>query len=251
MDVQHVTIDGITGTTPLSGEFGKPDGRGSAERESTIVIMIHDIPFSHSRDHHDLFGYVRNLIDEFGFYTLLFDFQSCGESEGREEMLTLETARENLQRVIDWAKSKGFTKLIFAGCGLGAALALEKTNKDTDMLFLFWPVVDLASHARKIFYAADGQRVAAQGRKISGDLVNRMETYNISSLMKSLKIPVLIQYGTHDDIVGPEHIDTIKRGFNALRIDITSYEGGNHGLTDPRHRTMMGLHIRSFLEKYA
>jgi len=250
MKTEHVIIDGPEGTKPLSGEMASATGYIDMNAVGTLVIMAHDIPFSHSRDHGDLFGWMRALLAEHGYTSLLFDFQSCGDSEGREESLNLDTARENLQRVIAWAKAAGYERFIFVGCGTTSALTLELTGENTKMVILFWPAVDLASHAQKILYE-DGKVSASKGRKISGDLVAQMAAYDPAPLMKSLKVPVSIHYGDQDEAASPDQIEFIKKNFNALRIDITSYLDGGAGLTDPRHRKMMAHHIGAYLQKYA
>jgi len=252
MRLQQVTIDtdDLEGAT-LMGEITAPDEQSMDDMNSTLVIMMHDFPYSHSCDHDGLFQHLRGIFDQYGLQTLTFDFESCGESEGLEEDFTLESARENLERTIRWAKRRGFEKYIFVACGAAAALALEQTDKSTRLAFLFWPAVDLAAYAGRLFYQGNDKTIVAKGRRIAGDLVTQMKVYDTSAIMKSLKLPILIQYGAQDDIVGVDQIDIIKSGFNALRIDITSYGDGGYGLTDPRHRKMMEHHISQFLHKYA
>ena len=245
----QIETDDFEGET-LSGEITASDEDLLVEGDGTLVILLHDFPYSHSRDHNNLYGDLRGIFYDHGFQSLIFDFQSCGESEGYEQEFSLETARENIQRVLKWAQRRGFRKFVFVASGASAALALEFADKDTRMVFLFWPAVDLASYAKRIFYDSDG-KVAAKGRKIGGDLLTQMEAYDPATALKSLPVPVLIQYGAQDDVIGPEQIDLIKKGFNALRIDITSYADGGYGLTNPRHRDMIAHHIGQFLQKYA
>jgi predicted alpha/beta-fold hydrolase len=248
MKYEKVTIDtdDLEGAT-LAGEISLSEDAYPKEAD-TLVIMLHDFPYSHSRDHDDLYGEIRKIFEDHEFQTLLFDFQSCGNSEGREEEFTLETARENLTRVLKWARRQGFARFVFVASGAAAALALEQSDQSTRMIFLFWPAIDLAAHAKKIFYEEDGKTVAAKGRRIGGDLLSQMASYDRSKIFKSLRVPVLIQYGTEG---GNEQINLLKQGFNALRLDITSYMGAGPGLTDPRHRQMIAHHIGQFLHKYA
>jgi hypothetical protein len=223
----------------------------SENEEKTLVIFLHDFPYSHSHDHDDFYDEMRQIFAERGLQTLLFDFQSCGDSEGKEEEFNLDTARENFKRVMKWAKRRGYENFMFVASGTAAALALEESDKTTKMVFLFWPAVDLAAYSRDLFYEADGTTVAAKGRRLGGDLLIQMGTYNTHRALKTLNIPVLIQYGAEDDIVKSGQIDTIKKGFKALRLDITSYAEGQRGLPNPRHRQMAAHHTRAFLDKYA
>ncbi len=246
----QIETDDLEGAS-LRAEITMTPENLTENEEKTLVIFLHDFPYSHSHDHDDFYGALREVFAERGLQTLTFDFQSCGDSEGREEELTLDTARENFKRMLKWAKRRGYSEFMFVASGTAAALALEEADKSTKMVFLFWPVVDLAAHSRILFYEADGKTVAAKGRRLGGDLLIQMGTYNTHKALKTLNIPILIQYGAEDDILKTGQIDTIKKGFKALRLDITSYAEGKRGLPDPRHRQMAAHHTKAFLEKYA
>ncbi len=249
MKQQAATIELHNGNK-LYSVMSSPVDRSIESPDKTLVVMIHDIPYGDYREHEDLFSYVRAIFNEHGYQTLMFDFESCGESDGKQEDFDLETVRRNLKEVLVWAQMRGFEKFIFVASGVGSAFALEFSNEKVPMVFLFWPVVDLALHARGLFY--DGlNKVIARGRKIGGKLVEQMEHYDPKLAMKSLKIPILIQYGAEDEEVSLSHTDYIKKNFKALRIDITSYLDGKSGLTNPRHRVMIAHHIGAFLDKYS
>lgn len=251
MRYQKVSIetDDLEGDT-IAAEISTNDDVQTKEDQTTLVIFLHDFPYGHSHAHNNFYSDLRKQFDDKNFQTLMFDFQSCGESEGREEDFTLETARENLARVLKWAKRRGFTDYIFVACGASAALALEQGDQNTKMLFLFWPAVDLARYAEHTFYETDGVTVAAKGRKLGGGLLEQMKAYDPARTAKTLKIPVLVQYGSQDP-GAQEQISHIKAGLKALRIDITSYTDGIPGFPDPRHRDMAFRHAGQFLEKYA
>ncbi len=242
MRTQAVKIQNGNDADELSAVLSMPDGYIAKENRQTLIILAHDIPFGHSHDHDNLYPFLRTVFDDRGLQTLMFDFESCGGSNGDKENFTLDVARRNLQAVLTWAGQHGFNRFIFVGAGITAAICLELTDKTTKSVFLFWPVVDIAAYAK---------RLTDKNVKIHDAMFAQMNAYNPEQAMKSLKVPVLIQYGANDDVVGIEQIETIKTRFNALRIDITSYMDGGHGLLDPKHRKMMGHHIGQFLHKYA
>jgi pimeloyl-ACP methyl ester carboxylesterase len=246
----QIETDDLEGES-LRAEITATAGEINSYFEKTLVIFLHDFPYGHRHDHDDFYGAMRDVFEDRGFETLLFDFQGCGDSEGKEEEFTLEAARENFKRVLKWAKRWGYGKFIYVASGTSAALALEESNDRTKIVFLFWPAVDLAAYSRTLFYQADGRTVAAKGKRVGGDLIDQMASYNMGKALKTLPIPILIQYGAEDDIVKTSQIDVIKNGFGASRIDITSYADGQRGLTNPRHRQMVSHHIRAFLDKYA
>lgn len=246
MKQEKLEIDIGSGAGKLSGVLSTPDDESFFDVRHTLVVMMHDIPYSHARDHDDLFGFLRDLFDDHGYSTCVFDFESCGDSDGREEAFSLDHARENLKSVISWAQNHRFNRFIFVACGAASALCLDAAEpQSTKAVFLFWPVIDLAAHARRIFY--EGDQTYAKGRKIGQDLIRQMQAFDPRSVLKKLWVPVLIQYGASDDT----DTEQIKTGLAALRIDVTSYADGGPGLTDPRHRSMIAHHVSAFLKKYA
>lgn len=223
----------------LSAVLSLPDEKLTGENVKTLVVMAHDIPFSHSKDHNNLYPFLRTLFDDHQLQTLMFDFEGCGASGGQVSEFSLDTARRNFNLILDWARDKGFAHFMLVGAGITAALCLEAMDKDTKAGFLFWPVVDLASYAKQV-------------KGFSKRFVEQMVSYKPDTAFKSLKVPILIQYGAGEgDSPESAQVDLIKSKFNALRLDITSYAGGGVGLTAPRHRKMIAHHVDQFLHKYA
>lgn len=249
MKTQKVEIDcGQTGAQ-LVGILTAPDEQSTGEYNKTLVIFLHDLPDSNKDDHNGFYGYLCNVFDEHGLQTLTFDFEGFGESDGERETFTLETAEENMKAVLEWAYLRGFEKFQFVACGCAAALALKICGKTTNALFFFWPVVDLALHARKLTEAGN-DNIHQRGRE-RPDLLESMKQFNPQKIMREIRAPVLIQYGAKDRFMDFEQTETIRRSLKAPRIEITSYDDGDYGLPDPRHRKMAGKHIGLFLEKYA
>lgn len=226
-------------------------------RDKTLVIMSHDFPGARDA-HEDLYGDLEFLFNQSGFSTIRFDFRGCGASEGQEGKFNLSSALEDFRAVLDWADKQEFEKLIYVGEGLGASIAMQLINDDVIMLMLFWPVVDLPAYARTCF---EGENfvddfdltgyIEIGGNKIGLSLISEMLDADPRQYYKDLKIPVLIQYGVQDDTNPALDADLLKDNLKARRIDVTSYQDGNRGLTDDRHRKMVFFHIGQFIEKYA
>jgi len=88
------------------------------------------------------------------------------------------------------------------------------------------------------------------GHKIAMKLVNELLCLAPEQLLPEIKIPVLVQQGAEDKTVSLDHTDILKSGLKARRLDVTTYQDGDHGLTDDRHRKMIFFHIGQFVEKY-
>ena len=88
---QKVSIetDDLEGET-LAAEISTTEYAETREDQTTLVVFLHDFPYGHSHAHDDFYGHLRKQFSDRNFQTLMFDFQSCGESEGRDVTNQLE-----------------------------------------------------------------------------------------------------------------------------------------------------------------
>lgn len=238
----------------LSGLMGVPLERSLEERDRILVIFMHDFP-GHKDDLHGFMSLIANLFGEHGFYTFRFDFRGCGQSEGREEDFTLTRARQDLDLVRDWAQKQGFKKFIYVTDGLAASTAMTSMSADIQAMVMFSPVLDGAAYARYLLQgepdtstSAPAGYHAVKEHRIGEQFI--FELMNAGKPTDTLPMPILVHYGTEDDRMSPAHLDFLKSGLQATRIDITSYQGGTRGLPDPKHRQMVAIHTGQFLKKY-
>ena len=261
---KQIEIATDTDGTFISGHYTAPDSKkvlANKTAPETLVIMVHGFP-GDSQSHNDLFGDLEFLFGDYGLHTLRFDCRGCGKSEGKEEGFNLSQAQEDLDMVMKWARSQKFEKFVFVGEGLGAYLCLKKINEDKDsgvkLLMLFWPVLDLADYCRRNFQPFDkdvsqpGEYLHETGHKISLGFLEQLSSTGKYLPRPGFPVPVLVQQGARDKIVPVEQLDLLKEAPPPTRrVDITTYQDGDHGLLDPRHRKMIFFHIGQFIEKYA
>ncbi|HRC26947.1 MAG TPA: hypothetical protein PKX87_05905, partial [Alphaproteobacteria bacterium] len=105
--------------------------------------------------------------------------------------------------------------------------------------------------AATVCTGAPGACEIVQGRKVGARLIYEMVHTNLLPFLRKVRIPVLIQHGDKDDLAPPEQLDLARAWFKAPRADITVYQGGDHGLTDPSLRKYIIFHIKEFFGKYA
>ena len=238
----------------ISAIHAKPTGHVKLERVQTLVIMAHDFPGS-KESHNDFFGDLEFLFTNLGYQTLRFDFRGCGQSQGQESNFLVSTAKEDFQAVLQWGKNQGFKNLIFVGEGIGAAICLSNVTSSAIPVLcslLFWPALDLRSLAAERFSNSANQdrRVFSWGYDINHSLVEELQKSDMQAVLSSVKHPLLVQMGSEDKIVSSEHLEFLKEHSKAQRIDITSYQQGNYGLTDNKHRKMIFFHAGQFAERY-
>lgn len=224
-----------------------------------LVILAHGFPFtSRAGGESALFHRIAMVLAERGLPSLTFDFRGCGESHGRTEDFTLGGASVDFAAVMNWARGAGFSRFFFVAEGLGATVALTKIDPDVKAIALLWPVLDPRATAISQFQADPdmplppaGTCQTFNGQKIGQRLLYEMVNTDLAPFLRKVQIPVLIQHGDEDTFVKPDQLDLIRACLRSPRADITTYQGGDHGLTDPSLRKYILFHIKEFFGKYA
>ncbi len=242
---------------PIAAILSEPEltitSNGKGERY--IAVMVHGFP-SNSKAHGDFFGELQQIFDGYAIPSLRFDFHGCGKSEGRVRDFCLTSAGNDLKTILRWVQIQGYQKILLIGEGLGAWLALANMTEAVKMLLLFWPVMDPKSYAIHNFPVANPQEFEDEDAYMTFDDLNIgvkfLKELHATTIpvVPELNIPVMVQHGVKDDIVPIEHLDILKEHIVAPRLDLTSYQDGQHGLIDERHRKMIEFHIGQFLERY-
>lgn len=241
---------------PIAAVLNEPEKTivSKKKEEKYLAIMVHGFPSSRDA-HDDFFGEMASIFEEFAIPSLRFDFHGCGQSEGRTRDFSLSSAQHDLGVILRWAKSHGYKNLIMIGEGLGAWLTLASLTNDVKMLLLYWPVMNPAEYAAKLFPVEDiedlddSAYLTFDGVNVGVRLIKELHETTVP-VVPELDIPVMVQHGVQDDVVPIEQLEILKEKIVAPRVDLTSYQDGGHGLLDPRHREMIEFHIGQFLERY-
>jgi len=240
----------------IHGLHSKPSEESLENVDQPLVIMIHGFPGN--KDSHDsVFQNLEQIIGEKNYHTLRFDFRGCGESDGREEDFTLESASEDIGSVLDWAKDQDYTRFIFICEGLGAPVTFMNAPEQGICYILLWPMLDMPHIAKTIFKADEiedewkkaGYALIDENR-VGIPLIEQLEKADISGPISDLNRPVLVMHGAQDEISPINQLDTLRAHASSRRIEITSFQDGTHGLTQANHRKTMFYHIMQFIEKY-
>lgn len=240
----------------LQAALSAPTEASLIELSHTLVIMCHGFP-GHKAAHNNIFGKLTKRLNKKGYHCLSFDFRGCGESEGKEEEFTLSSAQEDLYWVMDWAKSANYDRFIFIAEGLGAALTLQNFKEDVLCLVHFWPMLDIPKILHTAFKMgelppnAEIDRYYMLGQnRIGLDLISQLKNLSLLKHIQALKTPLMIMHGAKDEASPIDQIDLLRQHAGVRRIEITSFDDGDHGLRNPEHREIAFYHILQFIEKY-
>ena len=175
----------------------------------------------------------RALCSE-GLAVLRFDCYGSGESEGSFEEATITSEVEDLQGVIEFVKSKGYSKIGLVGISLGTTVCILSCNDSIHALVLWSPPF---SHkwAYEWYKPQFGEKeVLISTRNITGEkikvgrgMLEEFGTVNLDTKIKSITCPVLVVYGTEDHAT---KIEPVKKHFEMLNCEKELFiiQGGDH-----------------------
>jgi uncharacterized protein len=222
-----------------------------------LVIMIHDYPGGHKSSNNDLYGDLEHFLEQDKFDTLRFDFRGCGESDGQSENFTFQTARQDLQAILLWARKAGYKSCVFMAEGFGNCIAMMEQHEDLRAFIMLWPMLDpkgswLKSYMEKVPDESSEEGFVVVGEDRVGKLfLRQLHECDMAKYIAKIDVPVLIQHGSRDENTPIEQLNILRSHIqSSRRVDITSYESGGHGLRQLNERETMFRHIRHFLKHY-
>ena len=241
----------------LRGSYQEPFYVGQNLKSAPIMIFCHSFPNGDMKSHDDLFGKLQNICASLGLHSIRFDYRGCGSSDGAIENLTLKTALQDTASIIEWCKEQGYERRMLTAEGLGAVTGLISFQESAEAGAFFWPVLhtedfatrNLQAEEHKGHFDKNGYTDTALG-KTSLTLIKELYEMDLAEVMSHVKYPCLFQHGSKDQIVPIEFLDIACAHLRNRRIEITSYQDGEHGLLQENHRKNMMYHYEQFIQKY-
>ena len=219
-------------------------------RQKGLAIVMHGLGGFKEQSHIQTFA---DAFKENEFTVITFDARhTFGESEGKYEDATTTNYLQDLEDVINWAKSQDFyEKPYLVGHSLGGfsiALYAEKNPKDVIALALISTVVSgkLSLESPKIKenlqeWNRTGWKISASASKPG--LIKKLKwhqfnddklKYDLLQNADKLEMPVLLIVGEKDQTTPVEHQQIL---FDALpgKIELNIIEGAPHTFRDEDH----------------
>jgi alpha/beta superfamily hydrolase len=208
------------------------------KKTRTCIVISHG--FAGSKDSPKWLYLARNFASS-GYHTIRFDHRGIGESSGDFADTTLSRRIEDVQMVLDFAKTNfNYHKFFLLGSSFGAVTAIFLADHD-DILST---VLVASPHSFDFFRdlvtkidQTDCEMLYIDDLPIKKLLLYDIEKYNISEQTKKLK-NVLVIHGSNDNLTPPSHAELI---YNELqepkRLEIVS--GADHPFSDSAHQQIM------------
>jgi|GEM_PF-2617162 len=227
--------------------------------QKPLLIMMHDFPGGHMSGNDDLFGAMEYHFGNLGFPTARFDFRGGGQSDCTPAEFSLESAAEDLNAVLDWARhEQKYKSVILIGEGVGAVAAVMGYRaRFVGGIILLWPSVVMRDTGfkelftrEKLLKAAemDAPFVEYRGYRLGSHFLHEIYNADLASVLARIKAPVLIQAGTADPDKPLEQAYYARDNVGGL-VDLGVFEGGGPGLKEPKMRKHLYVNIEHFLSR--
>ncbi|MEU5270618.1 alpha/beta fold hydrolase [Streptomyces hygroscopicus] len=239
------TLDGLH----LAGTLVRPDTPASA-----AVVLVHGGGVT--REEGGLFTRLAAGMADSGVASLRFDMRGHGESEGRQEELTLATVLNDIRAAITYVRETASSREItLLGASFGGGICAyyaAKRPADISRLVLFNPQLDYKWRTidTRAYWVNDSiseesaQQLNEQGfiqftptLRHGRPLFNEVFWFHPHEVLDEVRAPTLIVHGTEDTFVPIGLSRAAGQKFRAP-CEIIEIEGAQHGFAvdnDPQY----------------
>jgi uncharacterized protein len=230
------TLDGLY----LAGTFVSPDAvpdRG--------VVFVHGGGVT--REEGGFFARLATGLSEAGVASLRFDLRGHGESEGRQEDLTLAAILNDIRVALAWLRASGIGRLSLLGASFSGGVCAyyaAKRGADIDRLVLLNPQLDYKKRTiDSRAYWHDDQLDEAEAERLSElgyiqftptlrhgrAILNEVFWFKPLGALGEITAPTLLVHGTKDTFVP---VDASREALRLFRAEhrLVEIEGSQHGL---------------------
>jgi alpha-beta hydrolase superfamily lysophospholipase len=251
------TLDGLR----LAGTLVRPDGapRGA-------VVLVHGGGVT--REEGGFFGRLADGLADAGFASVRFDLRAHGESDGRQEELTLSAILNDIRVMLAFARAEtgaGDVTLLGASFGGGiCAYYAAQRPEEVRRLVLFNPQLDYKRRTidSRPYWVDDriSDEAAAELNDLGAlrftptlrhgrPLLNEVFWLRPHEALGDVRAPTLIVHGTADTLVPFESSrDAVPRFTAPVRL--VPVEGAQHGFAvhdDPRYLNPRSREYQAFV----
>jgi alpha-beta hydrolase superfamily lysophospholipase len=240
------TLDGLH----LAGTFVESDAHEQAE----VVVLVHGGGVT--REEGGFFARLATGLAEAGIASLRFDLRGHGESEGRQEELTLTTILNDIRVALAKVRDlSGATRLSLLGASFAGGVCAyyaAKRKSEIGRLVLLNPQLDYKKRTigSRDYWHDDylddeqAQRLSELGYiqftpslRHGRPILNEVFWFEPLAVLGEITAPTLLVHGTKDTLVP---VETSRDALPLLRVEhrLVEIEGSQHGFAvhdDPQY----------------
>lgn len=189
------------------------EGTTSVENER-VVILMHGFKGDRGYNDSKILYTLSRYLNQRGFATIRFDFDGCGQSDGKFEDMTVLSEILDGTKIIDYVRHTMKAKQIYlvghSQGGVVASMLAGYYHDIIDKVALLAPAATLKDDALKGICQGssyDPEHIPASvdvsGFKVGGDYFRTAQLLPIYETAQHFTKPVLLVHGTNDTIVSP------------------------------------------------
>ena len=229
---------------------------GTANVKAPLVIMAHSFPKNISGKG-EFFYELGEMISYLGVRSLTFEYSHSVNVSAEDEKFNFNSATKDFDAVLKWAAEKKHTKVAFVAEGLGAPLIYMNMPDNAIFTILCWPAFNLKHVRNELFEAPKYQEelerngsLNVSGNLVSKEFLDQLEHTDLTPHLEFAYTPTMILHGVKDTVFPIQHLDIAREKLMSPRITITSFDDGEAGLQNPKHKKLCLHHIKEFINKY-
>ena len=211
----------------LSAIFHKP-----ANQTNKIIIFTHSFKSDKDTDYSAV-DFARYICNE-GYSFIRFDCWGSGESDGKFEDSSITTQIEDLQDIIKYVKSQGYSEICLMGLSLGTTDSIMAYDESIRCMILWSPIFNHSSSYERFKdeilekgFVIEKNGITGQEFKIGKKMWQDFKDINPALKLPKIKCPVLAIIGTEDHRISEEKAQGVMKlilSDNKLEI----IQGGDH-----------------------
>ncbi|MGN7437630.1 MAG: alpha/beta hydrolase family protein [Alcanivorax sp.] len=251
---KNLTIDRDDGTK-IQAEYFVPEP-GTANVKAPLVIMAHSFPKNLSGKG-ELFDELGEMISGMGVRAMTFEYSHSVNVSAEDQKFDFNTAAKDFESILNWAAEKKHRRVAFITEGLGAPIVFMNMPDNAMFTILCWPAFDLQQVKNELFkapkYQDDLDRngfLNVAGNIISKELLDQLEHTDLTPYLDFAYSPTMALHGVKDTVFPIQHLDIAREKLMVPRFSITSFDDGEAGLKNPKHKSLCLHHIREFIDKH-
>ncbi|GAB1691285.1 alpha/beta hydrolase [Krasilnikovia sp. M28-CT-15] len=257
------SLDGLR----LAGTFAKP-----STHPRSVTVLVHGGGVT--RDEGGFFTRLADGMATAGVASLRFDLRGHGESEGRQEDLTIAGVLNDIRSAVAHARTQAGTTVVnLLGASFGGGICgyyAGHRPTDLDRLVLINPLVNYKGRfVDDKPYWSDDQIDESAGRELSENgflphsptfklgrpLLNEVFHLRPDQAVERIAVPTLILHGTADTFIPVQSSRDLAARVPAP-VKLIEFEGAQHGIAvhddprylDPRTQEWQSAAIQSIAE---
>jgi len=169
-----------------------------------IVILVHGFTGDlHGPD--NIFEKLSDKLQQSDYAVIRFSFRGTPPSEGDYIDMTVEEQVVDLSKVVEYARSLGYTDRALLGESMGGAIVAKAYDSQVKAVIFWYPAFDFADCSFKDFLTTESQQTLAEkgyllsdGFKIGKQFVDEIPKVDLYSKVGEIKCPILFLHGGAD-----------------------------------------------------